>query len=141
MSSYVGLVTRTFAFALDAAMLTLVAVVAGVGAALVLAVVHVAGDLRAVVAAIGCVVYALWTATWFVVFWSTTGQTPGNRAMHIRVCDPSGSTLSPARALLRFGGVLLAAFPLFLGFLPILFDDRRRGLQDFIAHTVVVDHP
>ena len=25
----------------------------------------------------------------------------------------------------------------FLGFLPVLFDDRRRALQDFLAGTVV----
>ena len=33
---------------------------------------------------------------------------------------------------------MLAALPLFAGFLPILFDDRRRGLQDMLAGSVVV---
>jgi uncharacterized RDD family membrane protein YckC len=32
----------------------------------------------------------------------------------------------------------LAALPLFAGFLLILVDDRRRGLQDRFARTVVV---
>jgi hypothetical protein len=27
--------------------------------------------------------------------------------------------------------------PLFAGFLPVLFDDRRRALQDFVAGTSV----
>jgi len=47
--------------------------------------------------------------------------------------------LLPRRSLLRFVALTLAAIPLFAGFLPILFDDRRRGLQDLIARTVVVD--
>ena len=42
------------------------------------------------------------------------------------------------RSLLRLVGMLLAALPLFAGFLLVLVDDRRRGLQDMVARTVVV---
>jgi uncharacterized RDD family membrane protein YckC len=45
----------------------------------------------------------------------------------------------PRRALLRFVGLTLAALPLFAGFLLILVDDRRRGLHDRLARTVVVE--
>ena len=45
----------------------------------------------------------------------------------------------PRRGLLRFIGLTLAALPLFLGFLWILVDDRRRGLHDLLARTVVVE--
>jgi hypothetical protein len=31
----------------------------------------------------------------------------------------------------------LAALPLFLGYLPVLTNERRRGLQDRIGHTEV----
>lgn len=139
--AYVGLVTRALAFVLDAALITLAALVAGVGVALVLAVVTVSNDLRPVLISIGGGVCLLWSAVWFVAFWSTTGQTPGDRVLRIRVCDPFGATVSPRRALLRFGALLLAALPLFAGFLPVLFDDRRRGLHDLIARTVVVEQP
>jgi uncharacterized RDD family membrane protein YckC len=33
---------------------------------------------------------------------------------------------------------VLAAIPLFAGYLPILFSDRRRGFHDWLARTVVV---
>lgn len=138
---YVGLVTRTLAFALDAALLTLAALIAGVGVGVVLAVVTISDDLRPVLVAIGGALYLVWSAAWFVAFWSTTGQTPGDRVLRIRVCDPFGATIPPRRALLRFGALLLAALPLFAGFLPVLFDDRRRGLHDLIARTVVVEQP
>jgi len=43
--------------------------------------------------------------------------------------------------VLRLAGLVLAALPLFAGFVPILFDDRRRGVQDMLAGTVVVFAP
>jgi hypothetical protein len=36
---------------------------------------------------------------------------------------------------------VLAALPLFAGYLMILVDDRRRGLQDRMARTVVIEQP
>jgi uncharacterized RDD family membrane protein YckC len=49
--------------------------------------------------------------------------------------------MSPSvyRSLVRFVGLILAIVPLFAGFLPVLFDSRRRGLQDFLSGTVVID--
>jgi uncharacterized RDD family membrane protein YckC len=38
----------------------------------------------------------------------------------------------------RLVGLLVAIFPMFAGFVPILFDRRRRGLADYLAGTVVV---
>jgi uncharacterized RDD family membrane protein YckC len=35
-------------------------------------------------------------------------------------------------------GTAIAIIPFFAGYLPVLFDDRRRGLPDFLAGTVVV---
>jgi hypothetical protein len=41
--------------------------------------------------------------------------------------------------MVRVVGVVLAALPLFAGFVPVLFTDRRRGLADWLADTVVVN--
>ena len=57
----------------------------------------------------------------------------------VRVLARSGSPPSVLRSLVRFVGLILAIIPLFAGFLPVLFDSRRRGLQDFLSGTVVVD--
>jgi uncharacterized RDD family membrane protein YckC len=61
--------------------------------------------------------------------------------MQIRVVTTEEAPLKPRRALLRFGGVILAAIPLFAGFVPILFDERRRGFQDRLAATLVIEAP
>ena len=42
------------------------------------------------------------------------------------------------QAILRTIGLALAIIPCFLGFLPALFDSRRRALPDYLAGTVVV---
>jgi uncharacterized RDD family membrane protein YckC len=38
----------------------------------------------------------------------------------------------------RLFGLIVAILLLLTGFLPVLVDDRRRALQDFLAGTVVV---
>jgi uncharacterized RDD family membrane protein YckC len=138
---YEGLVTRAIAFAVDAAIIDLIALVVGVGLGLAVSTLTISDNLRAVLVAFGGVAFVVWTVGYFAVFWSTTGQTPGNRLMHIQVCREDGAVVSLRRALLRFGALVLAALPLFAGFLPVLVDDRRRGLHDMLAGTVVVGVP
>ena len=75
---------------------------------------------------------------YLVFFWTTVGESPGLRVMSLRVATVSGEPPSVGRSLLRFIGVILAIIPLFAGYLPVLFDDRRRALPDYIARTVVV---
>jgi len=136
---YVGLVTRAIAFGLDGAIINGVAIVTAAIVSLTFSVLSLLDDLNKVAVAGGGVAYALWAVGYFVTFWSTTGQTPGNRALRIRVRTASGGRMLPRRALLRFAGLTLAALPLFAGFVLILFDDRRRGLHDRLARTVVVE--
>jgi uncharacterized RDD family membrane protein YckC len=140
--AYVGIVTRAIAFAVDAAVIQIVALAVAGTFALILSVVSVGDDLKTVMGAVGGVAYVIWLVAYFVVFWSASGQTPGNRLLEIRVCRTvDGTPPSPGAAVLRFAGLILAALPLFLGFLPILTDDRRRGVQDMLAGTVVVVVP
>jgi uncharacterized RDD family membrane protein YckC len=135
-TDYAGLVTRTLAFAVDAAVINVVAVTVGVVAALVFSVLPESDELRSVVVAVGGVLYIAWTIGYFVTFWTTTGETLGNRVMRIRVMRADGSRLRPRHALVRLFGIV-AGLPLFLGYIPILITERRRGLQDFLAGTVV----
>ena len=138
MTDYQGLVTRAIAFAIDAGIINLIALIVGVGVGLALSILSIDDSLEVVLLACGGVAFVLWSIAYFVTFWSTTGQTPGNRLMQIRVCREDGEPLKPRKALLRFGAMLLAALPLFAGFLPVLVDDRRRGVHDMVAGTVVV---
>ena len=140
---YEGLVTRGIAFAIDAAVINLVAIVVAGGVALALSVLSVPkNSLDTALIAVGGALFLAWSVGYFVTFWSTTGQTPGCRLMRIMVCSADdGSIVRPRRAAVRFGCLVLAAIPLLAGFLPILFDARRRGVHDMLAGTVVVAAP
>jgi uncharacterized RDD family membrane protein YckC len=139
---YVGLATRLIAFGIDAAIIDLAALSTAAITALAFSILDLPEQLKSATVAIGAVLFVLWGVGYFVFFWSTTGQTPGARVMRFRVCAASGSSdpLLPRRALLRFAGLVLAALPLFAGYLVILVDNRRRGLQDYLARTVVIEH-
>jgi uncharacterized RDD family membrane protein YckC len=137
--AYVGLVTRTIAFALDAAVINLVALGVGVAVGLAVSILDMPSGAEDALVALGGVAWFLWSAGYFVVCWSTTGQTPGDRLLRIRVGAADDlAPLSVGRAVVRLIGLTLAAIPLFAGFLPILVDDRRRGLHDMLAGSVVV---
>lgn len=139
---YEGLVTRGIAFAVDAAVINLVALIVSVSVGLALSVLDPSNDVETVALAVGAAAYALWSIGYFVTFWSTTGQTPGNRLLQIRVCRADdGGTLRPRKSLLRLGAMILCTLPLFAGFLTVLVDNRRRGLHDVVAGSVVVAAP
>ncbi|HWQ01480.1 MAG TPA: RDD family protein, partial [Gaiellaceae bacterium] len=139
-SGFGGLATRAVGLVVDSA-LALAAYLVAAGA--VALVVSLAGSLRH-----GLLTGSLFGAGWmlvvavyFVFFWSTAGQTPGMRLMGIRVVTGAGAAPSVLRSIVRFVGLVLAIALLFLGFLPVLFDRRRRALQDYLAGTAVVTSP
>jgi uncharacterized RDD family membrane protein YckC len=134
---YVGLVTRAISWGVDELLINLVALLTGVGVALVAAIFPITKDLKPLFVVIGGVVYVLWTASYFVGFWATTGQTPGARFMQVRLVTPSGGRVKPARALVRWIGMNAAMLPLPWGFVPIPFG--RKGFPDWLAHTRVIE--
>lgn len=139
---YEGLVTRAIAFAIDGAVVNLVAIAVAAVVALGVSLLSVPDEVEVVLLALGGAAYVAWSIGYFVVFWSTTGQTPGSRLMHIRVCRAGdGGIVRPGTAALRVVYLTLAAIPLLAGFLTILVDDRRRGVHDMLAGTVVVEAP
>ena len=108
-------------------------------ASLVLSLFPLSHEARSAMVAIGGVLYAAWIVGYFVVFWTTTGETPGNRVMRIRVVCARGGTLRPFRALVRLAGMVIS-LPFLIGFLPVLVTERRRGLPDALAGTVVLSN-
>jgi uncharacterized RDD family membrane protein YckC len=136
---YAGFVTRAIAFAIDVALIDLAAVIVAIVVGLAISAFELPDVVLTVAIAAGAVAYLAWFVGYFAMFWSTTGQTPGARLMGVRVvCASGGEPVHVGAAIVRLVGMALAALPLFAGFLLILVDDRRRGLQDRLARTVVV---
>lgn len=136
-SVYAGIATRAVALATDVS-LTIVAFMSIVGMAALVA--SLVGSLRPawLVGALLTVGYLLVAGTYFVGFWSAAGQTPGMRLLRLRLHGPAGPMLSIGRAVVRLVGLGLAIVPIFAGFVSVLFTERRRGLPDYLAGTVVV---
>jgi uncharacterized RDD family membrane protein YckC len=143
VADYTGLVTRAIGFGIDAVIIDLAAIIVTAIVVLALNLLDVPSKINTALAALGAVVFAVWSVAYFVTFWSTTGQTPGARIMRFRVLAPgaTGGHIAPRRALVRLLGMILAAIPLLAGYFMVLFDDRRRGLHDRLARTVVIDAP
>jgi uncharacterized RDD family membrane protein YckC len=139
--AYAGLVTRTLAFALDVAIIDVVALLTGAIVALGLSALDIPDTVMTVLTVIGAVIGALWTIGYFAWFWSASGQTPGDRVLGLRVLRaPTGTPVSFGRGVLRVFALVLSALPFCLGFALILVDDRRRALHDHLVGTVVVYH-
>ena len=58
--------------------------------------------------------------------------------MGLRIVTSTGAHPGVYRSVIRLVGLGLAIVPLFAGFIPVLVDNRRRALQDFLAGTVVL---
>jgi uncharacterized RDD family membrane protein YckC len=136
---YAGIVTRAVAFVVD--LLVLNGILFG-GALAVGLVIEAFGKFSVHLdlggALLAAAVWSLACATYFTAWWSLTGQTPGMRALGIKVLTVTGDRLPARRGLLRVIGMAIAAIPFFAGYLLILVRDRRQGLHDLIARTQVV---
>ena len=134
---YAGIATRAIGLAIDVAIAQVIVFAGGAVLALVASLVDMSLD-SGLAAVLGACAWAIVVGTYFVLFWSTAGQTPGMRVMGLRVLTYDGRHPGLARSFARLVGLVLSIIPLFAGFLPVLVDDRRRGLLDMIAGTVVV---
>jgi uncharacterized RDD family membrane protein YckC len=134
---YGGVATRAIALAVDAAIAQGIVFAGGAVFALVGSLV-VEVQLSTVAKILAGCAWALVVGGYFVLFWSTLGQTPGMRLMGVHLLGPAGEPPGVARSVVRLVGLALAIIPLFIGFVPALVDDRRRALPDFLAGTVVL---
>ena len=137
---FAGIATRALALATDAIVTTAMYMgVVGV-VAIVSSLVGGLGPewLVGTLLSVGWIVIA---GTYFVLFWSTAGQTPGMRLLRVRVETLAGGVPSAGRSIVRLVGLVLSIASVFIGFVPVLFERRRRGLADFLGGTVVLyDH-
>jgi uncharacterized RDD family membrane protein YckC len=135
---FAGVASRGVALVVDAFAIVAGTAVIGDAASLVAAVV---GGLRPGWLAQGLLALAAAAVAigYFVLFWAAAGQTPGMRLLGVRVLSRRNEgRLTAWQAIVRTLGLALAIIPCFLGFVPALFDSRRRALPDYLAGTVVV---
>ena len=84
--------------------------------------------------------YPLVSALYYVSMESSGAQaTLGKMAVGIKVTDSDGHRLGRGRALGRWVSHLLCYMTLYIGYIMAGFTERKRGLHDMVASTLVVD--
>jgi uncharacterized RDD family membrane protein YckC len=134
---FAGIATRAAALGVDALLIVALFTLLSGFVALISSLV---GTLRPTWL-VGLLLGAGWTLVaggYLVLFWSAAGRTPGMNLLRLRVRDRSGGPPSVGRAIVRALATWISIVPFFAGYLPVLFDRRRRGLPDFLAGTEVV---
>ena len=85
--------------------------------------------------AVGSTAWLGFGAVYLLGFWSLAGQTPGMRFLGIRL---DSDRLPPGRAVRRLIGLGLAVLAFGLGFVGIVFRERRQAWDDRMSGTEVV---
>jgi len=96
-------------------------------------------DAQGAASAAGWAVYGLIGLVYYLVGWSS-GATWGMRAMGLRmvVLEDPQSAPGFGRALVRYLVSVISGLPLYLGYLWMLWDDKKQTWHDKAAGTVVV---
>jgi uncharacterized RDD family membrane protein YckC len=131
---------RLLAYLIDAAILMVVSVVIMVPTAVIAGLLGRRVPILALL--LSGVSYLLLLAVCIgypVYFWANRGATPGKKFLKLRVVRVDGvDPIGYGKAFLRLVGYMASGFILYVGFLMILFTERKQGLHDMIAGTLVV---
>lgn len=93
-------------------------------------------DTRAVLGAVAP--FWVMASLYMFLFWSLSGQTPGQKVLRMRVVDWRGETPRPLWSLVRVLAHALGLAAGALGWLWVAFDLERRAWHDHLARTYVV---
>ncbi len=77
-------------------------------------------------------------ALYYILMWGYRGATLGKMAMKIKIVSTDGSNISYGAAFLRYIGTIISGIPFSLGYLWMLWDDKKQTWHDKIASTYVV---
>lgn len=143
LGRYAGFVTRMVAFIIDRAIVSIILfiivwftewIMNAFGINLLL---FSEGGSWQIPLVLGVGIYVMVSLLYDIGFWVLAGQTPGKRLMGVRIVRTDGKRLKFGNALRRSIGYVISAI-FFLGYLWILFDNRRQGFHDKLAGTLVV---
>ncbi len=143
LGRYAGFVTRLVAFIIDRAIVAIIVFIAVwaiewlMNAFEINILLFAEGKEWQIPLVLGVGIYLGVRLIYDIGFWLLTGQTPGKRVLGVRVVRTDGKRLSFWNALRRVIGYIVSSI-LFLGYLWILFDNRRQGFHDKLAGTMVV---
>ena len=128
-----GYGTRLAAYVIDALIL---GVMAGIPVAIGVGIGSGVGSTAAV---IGIVIGVVISVVYFPFSWARTGRTPGMRVTHLQVVhELHPGPISRGTAVKRLVVFLFGAAALYIGWLWVFVDPRRKAWHDLAADTIVI---
>ncbi len=134
---YGGFVTRLVAFVVDIAIIIVTISLMGGAATLLedfLSFSNMTAKLLNFLVGVGSL---LLMQGYYILFWMLIGQTPGKYLMGLRIVRLDGSRVTIGVCIRRLIGYYISAI-LFIGYIMVLFDDRRQAFHDKFAGTFVI---
>ncbi|MFL5954935.1 MAG: RDD family protein [Gaiellaceae bacterium] len=99
----------------------------------------VSGILRAILGGSGTGLGFIVAIAYYTYFHGSTGQTPGDAALSIRIVDKqTGQPIGYGRAFIRWLVSIVSGAVLLLGYLWMLWDSEKQTWHDKAANDVVV---
>lgn len=99
----------------------------------------VSGILGAILGNAGSALGLLVGIAYYTYFHGSTGQTPGDAALSIRVVDKeTGEPIGFARAFIRWLVSIVSGIAILIGYLWMLWDSEKQTWHDKAANDVVV---
>jgi uncharacterized RDD family membrane protein YckC len=99
----------------------------------------VSGILRAILGNSGSGLGLLVDIGYFTYFHGSTGQTPGNAALSIRIVDKdTGAPIGYGRAFVRWLVSIVSGLVILIGYLWMLWDSEKQTWHDKAANDVVI---
>jgi len=100
------------------------------------------GDIEMVAGGVGYAIGIIGQWLYFTIFeisgWMAT---PGKKILGLQVTDLNGQQIGFGRANGRYWGKIVSALILMIGFIMIAFTDKKQGLHDIMAGTLVIKKP
>ena len=92
------------------------------------------------VANMGLNVFSILTGWLYYAFLESSSWqgTVGKKLLGLRVTDLDGNRISFGRATGRYFGMILSGMICFIGFIMVAFTEKRQGLHDIMASTLVL---
>jgi uncharacterized RDD family membrane protein YckC len=96
-------------------------------------------EIEAAGQGLGFVLGVLIQWLWFTIAESSKWQaTIGKKMVGLKVTDENGERIGFGKANWRYWSKILSALILFVGFVMVAFTEKKQGLHDKIAGTLVV---
>ena len=100
------------------------------------------GDIEMIAGGIGYAIGIIGQWLYFTIFeisgWMAT---PGKKILGLQVTDLNGQQIGFGRANGRYWGKIVSALLLMVGFIMIAFTEKKQGLHDIMAGTLVIKKP